>query len=62
MQFQAHASGFLKPIPNLSLLEVWDIQPRELSEHGRDVLKVLEQRDATIKSAHPACRPVDFTT
>jgi hypothetical protein len=39
MHFQAHASGFLKPFADLSLLDVWDIQARELSEHGRDVLK-----------------------
>jgi hypothetical protein len=50
MHFQAHASGFLKSIPNLSLLKVWSIQPRELSEHGRDVLNILEQPDAPIKS------------
>jgi hypothetical protein len=52
MHFQAHASGFLKPLPNLSLLNVWDIQPRELSEHGRDVLKVLEESGANIKGVY----------
>src|SRR5258708_9183878 len=50
MHFQAHGSGFLKPFVDLSLLNVWDIQERELSEHGRDVLKFLEESDAKIKS------------
>jgi hypothetical protein len=50
MHFQAHAAGFLKPLADLSLLNVWDIQARELSEQGRDVLRILEQSDAKIKS------------
>ena len=45
MYFQAHAVGFRKPIPHITLSDVWTIQPEELSEHGRQVLEVLQDQE-----------------
>jgi hypothetical protein len=42
MYFQGHAAGFLKPKPNLSISEVWNIESQELSQHAVEVLKLLE--------------------
>ena len=41
MYFQGHAAGFLKPKPNLSISEVWNIESHELSQHGMEVVKLL---------------------
>jgi hypothetical protein len=48
MYFQGHAAGFLKPKPNLSISEVWNIESHELSEHAANVVKLLEAPESTI--------------
>lgn len=52
MYFQAHAAGFLKPKPNLSISEVWNIESHELSEHAMNVLKLLEGPESNHKTAY----------
>jgi hypothetical protein len=52
MYFQGHAAGFLKPKPNLSISEVWNIESHELSQHGMDVVKLLEAPESDLKSTY----------
>ena len=52
VHFQATAVGFVKPIPNLKLSDVWSIQVDELSEHARLVLSVLEADDPQSKAVY----------
>jgi hypothetical protein len=52
MYFQGHAAGFLKPKPNLSISEVWNIESHELSQHGMEVVKLLEAPESDLKSTY----------
>lgn len=52
MHFQAHAAGFLKSISNRSIQDVWNLQPGELSEHGRSVLQLLEDSNPKLRSSY----------
>jgi|GEM_PF-4000880 len=52
MYFQGHAAGFLKPKLNLSISEVWNIESHELSQHGVEVLKLLEAPESDLKSTY----------
>src|SRR4051794_150196 len=52
MYFQGHAAGFLKPKPNLSISEGWNIESHELSQHGGGVVKLLEAPESDLESTY----------